>query len=295
MAPQGSTATTASTVTTLTRDRSFGGILIDAGRLKAQDVDRILHAQKEQGLRFGDAAKKLGLLTEADIEFAVSRQFDFPYLLDGQGALSEDLIAAYAPFSGPVEALRTLRNQLKLRWFDTDATHKGIAIVSAEGKEGRSFIAANLAIVFSQLGERTLLVDADMRNGCQHRLFGVDNRAGLSALLTGRGGPEAIQRVPGLHDLSVLPAGVRPPNPAELLARPRFTKLLKELAGTFDVLVFDTPAAADTADAQIVTMAVGCALIVARKNKSRVWRVRAVADGSVQTSAAVVGTVLNDF
>ncbi len=295
MAPQSNTVPAASTVTTLTRDRSFGGILIDAGRLKAQDVDRILRAQREYGLRFGDAAKRLGLLTEADIEFAVSRQFDYPYLLEEESALSEELVAAYWPFSAPVEALRTLRNQLKLRWFDTDATHKGIAIVSAEHKEGRSFIAANLAIVFSQLGERTLLIDADLRNGCQHRLFGVDNRAGLSALLTGRGGPETIQRIQGIHDLSVLPAGVRPPNPSELLGRPRFSKLLKELAGTFDVLIFDTPPAANAADAQTVTMAVGCALIVARKNRSRVWRVRAVADGSVQTSAAVVGTVLNDF
>jgi protein-tyrosine kinase len=288
-------ASSGSTVTTLARDRSFGGILIDAGRLKAQDVDRILHLQREQGLRFGDAGKKLGLLTQADIEFAISRQFDYPYLLRGQGALSDELVAAYAPFSAPVEALRTLRNQLKLRWFDTDATHKGIVIVSAERKEGRSFIAANLAIVFSQLGEHTLLVDADLRNGCQHRLFGADNRAGLTALLTGRGGPDVIQRVPGLHDLSVLPSGTRPPNPSELLARPRFAKLLKELASAFDVLIFDTPPASDNADAQTVTMTVGCALIVARKNTSRAWRVRAVADGSVQTSAAVVGTVLNDF
>jgi protein-tyrosine kinase len=282
--------------TALTRgDRSIGAILIDAGRLKAEAAESILRLQREQGLRFGDAAMQLGLLTQDDIEFAIARQFDYPYLLRGQSAVSEDLVAAYAPFTPQVEALRALRSQLMLRWFDTDVSHKALAIVSADRKEGRSFIAANLAIVFSQLGEHTLLVDADMRNPSQHQLFCLDNRAGLSALLTGRGGPEAIQRIPALRDLSVLPAGVQPPNPSELLARPEFAQLLKELAKEFDILILDTPAAADTADAQTVTMCAGCAMIVVRKNASRFWRVRGIAENAVQTNATIVGTVLNDF
>ena len=282
--------------TVLTRgDRSIGAILIDAGRLQVEAAESILRLQREQGLRFGDAAMQLGLLTQEDIEFAISRQFDYPYLLRGHSAVSEELVAAYAPFTPQVEALRALRSQLMLRWFDTDVSHKALAIVSAERGEGRSFIAANLAIVFSQLGEHTLLVDADMRNPSQHRFFGLENRAGLSAVLTGRGGPEIIQRIPALRDLSVLPAGAQPPNPSELLARPEFAQLLKELAREFDVLILDTPAAADTADAQTVTRYAGCAMIVVRKNASRFWRVRGVADNAVQTSAAVVGTVLNDF
>ncbi len=280
----------------LTRnDRSIGAILIDAGRLKAESAEPILRLQREKGLRFGDAALQLGLLTQEDIEFAISRQFDYPYLRRGESAVSEDLIAAYTPFTPQVEALRALRSQLILRWFDADASHKALAVVSAERREGRSFIAANLAIVFSQLGEHTLLVDADMRNSCQHRLFGLDNRAGLSAMLTGRGGAETIQRIPSLRDLSVLPAGAQPPNPSELLARPEFAQLLKELVEEFDILILDTPAAADIADAQAVARCAGGAMIVARKNASRFGRVRGVADNVTQTSATVVGTVLNDF
>ena len=248
-----------------------------------------------QDLRFGDAAMQLGLLNQADIEFAISRQFDYPYLLRGQSAVSEELIAAYAPFTPQVEALRALRSQLMLRWFDVDPARKALAVVSAERNEGRSFIAANLAVAFSQLGEHTLLIDADMRNPSQHRLFGLDNRAGLSAVLTGRGGPEAIQRIPALRDLSVLPAGVQPPNPSELLARPEFAQLLQEMAREFDILILDTPAAADTADAQTITMRAGGALLVVRKNASRFWRVRGIADHAVETSATIVGTVLNDF
>ena len=182
-----------------------------------------------------------------------------------------------------------------MRWLEGDPVHKALAIVSAERSEGRSFIAANLAVVFSQLGEHTLLVDADMRNSCQHELFGLANRTGLSALLSGRAGLEAIQRIPSFLDLSVLPAGAEPPNPAELLARPLFPQLLKNLAQEFDVILIDSPPAADYADAQSIAVRAGCALIVARKNVTRMWQVRGVSDTVTQASAIVVGTVLNDF
>ena len=277
-------------------DRSIGAILIDEGRLKAESAEAILRLQREQGLRFGDAAIQLGLLTQDDIDFAISRQFDYPYLLRGQSGVSETLIAAYTPFTPQVEALRALRGQLMLRWFDSDISRKALVITSPDRGEGRSFIAANLAIVFSQLGEHTLLVDADMRNPCQHALFGLDNRAGLSALLTGRGGPETIQRIPALRDLSVLPAGGLPPNPSELLARPEFThRLMKEWAGEYDILIIDTPPAGDTADAQTIAACTNGAMIVARKNASRVSRVRSLVESITLTGATVVGTMLNDF
>ena len=280
----------------LTRsDRSIGSILIDAGRLKPEAAEAILRTQREQGIRFGDAAMQLGLLTPADIEFAISLQFDYPYLSSGQSDLSESLVAAYNPFTPQVETLRALRSQLMLRWFDADISHKALAILSAERNEGRSFIAANLAIVFSQLGERTLLIDADLRNPCQHRLFSLDNRAGLSAMLTGRAGTESIQRIPALRDLSVLTAGAQPPNPSELLARPDFPHLLKDLASQYDILIIDTAAAGDTTDAQTVAICANGGLIVARKDISRFGRIKAVVENTLHTRATIVGTVLNDF
>ena len=146
-----------------TRGRSIGVILIDSGRLSADNAERILRLQKEQGKRFGDAAIELGLLTEDDIRFALSSQFDYPYLPLGDSSLSHELVAAYKPFSPVVEQLRALRSQLMLRWFDAAAQRKSLAIVSPGAGEGRSFIAANLAIVFSQQGQRTLLIDANLR------------------------------------------------------------------------------------------------------------------------------------
>lgn len=275
-------------------DRSIGAILIDAGRLKAEDAERIFKAQREHGLRFGDAAVRLGLITDADIQYALSRQYDYPYLQRGESRVSEDVVAAYKPFSPTVEAIRALRSQLMLRWFDADIERKALAIVSTESAEGRSWFAANLAVVFSQLGERTLLIDGDLRKPTQHRLFGLENQTGLSSILAGRGGPEAVQRIPALIDLSVLPAGPIPPNPQELLSRPMLTQLLNQFAGQFDVILIDTPPGNRFADGQTLAVRASGALMVTRKDKSRLGALRTYLRKLSDASACVVGTVVNE-
>ena len=276
-------------------ERTIGAILVGAGALTSRDVERILERQRSQGGRFGDAGKALGLIEQRDIDFALSRQFDYPYLRRGESRVSPSVVAAYEPASPQVEALRALRSELMLHWFNEDAAHKSIAIVSEARGEGRSHIAANLAVVLSQLGGRTLLVDADLRNPAQHVLFGLENRVGLSAVLAGRAGAEAVQRVAELGNLSVLPAGVAPPNPQELLARPTFGMLLERLAEHVDFILIDTPPAAESADFQTVAARARAALFVVRKNHSRLWRVQALAESVSHTRTAVVGAVLNDF
>ena len=237
-------------------ERRLGAVLIHAGRLRPQDVERILQLQRQKGLRFGDAGKEVGLLTQADIEFALARQFDHPYLRRGESKVSEEVVAAYEPFSPQVEALRAVRGQLMLRWLDSEPASKALAILSAARKEGRSFIAANLAVVFAQLGARTALIDADLRQPCQHRLFGLDNRAGLSAVLSGRAAvSEALERVAPLPGLSVLPAGTLPPSPQDLLARPVFAQLLHQLAAHFNLILLDSPPVGQNADAQTIAVA----------------------------------------
>lgn len=288
-------AATSSRAAHPTDRRSLGAVLVDAGRLKIADAEQVLRMQREKGMRFGEAAVALGVISQEDIDWALSRQFDFPYLRPGQSSISEEVIAAYQPFAPEVEAIRALRSQLMLRWFDAEPSNKGLAILSAERGEGRSYIAANLAVVFAQLGERTLLIDADLRNPRQHKLFGLDNRVGLSAVLAERAGREAVQRIAPLPNLSVLPAGAIPPNPQELLARPAFHQLLQQISPQLDVILVDAPAAGDTADAQILAVRTGAAIIVARKNAARTWRVQGVSDCVALAKATIVGAVLNDF
>jgi len=273
--------------------RFFGEILLDAERLKAIDVDRIMSFQKGTRVRFGDAGQALGLLTEDDVRYALSVQFDYSYLSD-DCQLSRELFAAYEPASQAAEDLRALRSQLMLRWFDTGAERRSLAISSAGEGEGRSYLAANLAIAFSQLGERTLLIDADLRSPRQHQLFNLGARAGLSDMLVGRAGPDAVVDISELRDLSVLPAGVMPPNPQELLGRHHFSSLLQSMGESFDVIIIDTPAANAYADAHTVAARAGAALLVARQGRSSVPQMAHLTQGLREFGVTVLGSVLND-
>jgi protein-tyrosine kinase len=279
----------------VTPDRSIGAILIDSGKLSINDAEQILRLQKIENLRFGDAGIRLGLLSQVDIQHALANQYDYPYLLKGDGAVSDTLVAAYNPFCHQVEALRTLRSQLMLRRFTGQPNRKMLSIVSPSRGEGRSFLAANLAIVFSQLGERTLLIDADMRHPCQHELFKLNNRYGFSSVLADRNDFPVVQRVDKFVNLSVLTAGPMPPNPQELLGRPALTALLRNLNEEFDVILIDTPPATDFADAHMLSARAGAAMMLARKNSSLLELVCQQTENMTRSGIEVVGTVLSEF
>ena len=277
--------------------RSIGDILVATGRLSAQDAARILLHQQQDNLQFGDAALALGVLTREDIDFALSKQFEYAYLSAQDTSLSPELVAAYKPFSRVGENLRAVRSQLMLRWFNTDPARKVLAIVSPGKLEGRSFIAANLAIVFAQQGERTLLIGGDLRGAPfkgQQALFKLGKSAGLSGILAGRAGLEVAQPVPGLPGLAVLPAGAMPPNPQELLGRAAFDNLLQTASQQFDVIIIDTPAGTDYADAEIIASRAGAALMVTRRNQSLTQQVTVLAGRLQDSGVALVGSVLND-
>ena len=277
------------------RSRAFGSILVEQGRLSAADAEEIHRYANVHGMRFGDAALQLRLLTPEDIDFAVAQQFNYPILArGGEGGVADDVVAAYNPQSERMEPLRALRSQLTHRWFD-DEQHKAIAITSAGRSEGRSWLAANLATVFAQIGERTLLIDADMRYPRQHELFNISNAVGLSALLTGRAGKEIVRRIHPQLRLFVLPAGILPPNPQELLGRPVFDLVLERFMDQFDVILIDTPAASETADAQIVARRAGAALVLARLNITRHSQLTSTMQSFSQSGVNVIGSVVNDY
>ena len=115
----------------------------------------------------------------------------------------------------------------------------GVALASVDQGDGKSFICANLAVVFAQLGESTLVIDADLRRPTQQTIFGLRNRMGLSGVLSGRAGLSEVRRMRSLPNLSILPAGAMPPNPQELLSRGTFRRVLKEMSAHFDVILID--------------------------------------------------------
>jgi len=276
------------------RGRAIGTILIEQGRLNSQDVEEIQRFANTHGVRFGEAAVQLKRITERDIESAIAQQYNYPILArGGESGVAEDVIAAYMPQSEAVEPLRALRSQIILRWFN-NATRRVLAVTSAERGDGRSWLAANLATMFAQLGERTLLIDADMRHPRQHRIFNIENSVGLSALLTGRAGREIARRIHPQLRLFVLPAGIIPPNPQELLARPVFDVILDHFAAQFSLVILDTPAACETADAQILAANAGNALMIARRNCTPQAKLLAAMEMFTDTGVNVIGSVINE-
>jgi len=274
-------------------EMSMGALLLDSGKLNPEDAERVLRLQKETGIRFGEAAVRLGLVSEDDIQQVLARQFSYPYLQKGQAGLSPKLVAAYEPFSPQVESLRAIRSQLMLRWFARG--RRALAIVGVGQDDGAALFAANLAIVFSQLGEQTLLVDANLRAPRQQDAFAIKPRQGLSDLLAGRADLDVIARVPAFVDLSVMPAGTLPPNPQELLAREAFRSLNVQLESRYDIVLYDVPPFQVGVDAVAVASRAGGALLVTRKNHTRIAHIGRTAEQLVDAGCEILGSVVMEF
>ncbi len=277
-------------------DRSLGVILVDSGVLSLEDAQRVIDFQREQKLPFGEAAIALGLVSQTDIRDALSHQYQYSYVTRAAAAhVNPELVAAYQPFSHEVDKLRAIRSQLMLRWFDKELGHAMLAILGAGRLEGGSYLAANLAIVFAQMGERTLLIDADMRTPRQHVLFALNNQLGFSSVLAGRAEVTSIvKRIDYIDNLSVLPAGPTPPNPQELLNRTSFNHLLEWASLNYDIVLLDTSSLASGADAMMVAGKAGAAVTVARANSTKLAVFTQMISDLKRSGINVVGSVLND-
>jgi len=277
--------------------RQMGKLLVEAGKITPADVDRITELQKKEDVFFGEAAKRLGVVNEDDIQYALAKQFNYPYLKVSNGVFEGELVAAYQPFGEQAEALRGIRSQLTINWLG--AGHKALAVVSPSEGEGRSYLAANLAVMFAQANKRTLLIDCDFRNPRQHEIFKYRCGVGLSAMLVGRVHQEDLERlpeaIPFFTNLSVLGAGAKPPNPLELLSGDRFQRIVNELSIYYDVIILDTPAGHNQADYQPVAVCAGSALMVTRKTKTKMNEVKKMVQVLNNASVKVVGSVMMEF
>jgi receptor protein-tyrosine kinase len=278
-----------------TTGRHIGAILMDEGKLTSSDAEQVLKRQRELGWRFGEAAIELNLITESDLRQALAKQYEFPYLISGPEGVSKELIAAWDPFHPVVEELRAVRTQLLIRWFNPGAGRRTLAITSPGAREGRSFVAANLAVVFSQLGQRTLLIDGDFRAPRQQSIFNVSDRFGLSSALSGRADLSAASPVTGLTGLAVLPAGPLPPNPLELLSRGAFAALLAKAQSEYDVILIDTPPVNEYADAPVITFRAGDAIMISRKDHTRLGDTERAMRELSDASARIVGSLMNAY
>ncbi len=277
------------------QDRSIGDIIRQTKNLSEAQVDAILEQQRSSGMRFGEAAVALGLASNTDIVFALSQQFHYPYTPEERRTTRPELIVAAQPFSKQAEAFRAIRSQLMMRVFNPEEPRRALAVISPDAGDGKTFFVANLGIVLAQLGGRILVVDADLRGPRLHEVFGVPNTTGLSSILSGRQEDNVIYQAPDIPSLYVMPVGVTPPNPLELLERPAFRLLMGELVGKFDHVIVDTPASQYGSDATVIASKCGAALALARKNKTRINQLNELVATVAASGAKLAGVIINEL
>lgn len=189
------------------------------------------------------------------------------------------------------EAFRTLRTNVQFTSVDSET--KKIMITSAGPREGKSSTVANLAVSMAQAGMSVLVVDADMRNPSQHKLFGLDNRQGLSVALAPDQDYQQYIKETAVHGVIVLTGGPIPPNPAELVGSQRMKRLIQKASEQYDMVLIDTPPIIAVTDAAILAQEVdGVILVLAsgEVNKEYAQRAKVLLD---KVGAKILGAVLN--
>jgi protein-tyrosine kinase len=276
---------------------SIGDIISQTHALSASDIEAILDFQKKNGVKFGEAAVALGLIKRDDVLWALSKQFQYPYKSGSDEDVSSELVVATNPFDAPAEFFRDIRTKLLEGVFSTQTEKPvALAVCSPSTGDGKSFFAANIATAFSQLGKKTLLIDADMRTPRLHEMFGIDSVSdGLSGIISGRSQTNVLRPIESLPNLFLLPVGVTPPNPMELLHSGSFDLLLMEVLRKFDFVIVDTPAASHGSDARVIAAKCGASVIVARKNITKIDAVRHVLGGKTSEGHRLAGVLFNEY
>ena len=214
-------------------------------------------------------------------------------ILSRSSSVAQEVVAAFDASHPMLDDMRVLRSQIKTRWLNRGNDFHALAIVSHDSGEGKTFTAANLAVTFAQIGNRTLLIDADLRKGRLHKMFGLPNDRGLSTMLSLESSPaDSLHVIDGMQALSVVPTGPVTHNPSDLLERDNFAYLIDIFRESFDVVILDSPAASSGPDAALIVSAARGYVIVAREHMSRTRSIEKLVRTMEPLGAAQIGSTL---
>lgn len=192
------------------------------------------------------------------------------------------------------EAFRSIRTALKFLSGGSKST--SLALTSAFPGAGKSFCAANLAVIVAQGGQRVCIVDADMRRGVLAQTFTIPKgSAGLADYLAGQASIDEIITPTTIDRLDIIPSGNRPPNPSELLMNESLETLHAMLAEQYDVVIFDTPPLLVVTDPALISRLVGLTIVVARHAETEAQELVAVRRSLEMSGCQVRGAILNAF
>lgn len=271
----------------------IGNILLNSGKINQEDMGRILESVEQDGALFGEAAVKLGILSQEDMAWALASQFSYPYIKAGENTFPKEVVAIHNPFSPQVESFRSIRSGLVLSGAGEQL--KTIAVISPDPGDGRTFIAANLAVVFAQLGSKTLLIDLNFRTPRVHDLFDVKNNCGMSSLIIKRTSIKQAVNPTAISGLYILPSGPMPPNPVELLGWPDTRGIMASLKKDFDIVMIDTPCFNGKSDALLIGSLSDCAVLLVLKGKTRRESFGAVKKRLDNAGVKIIGTIVNEM
>jgi len=203
-----------------------------------------------------------------------------------------ELVTVTHPTAPAAEAFRLLRTSVKFLGIERQV--RVVQVTSPSPGEGKTMVAANLAVAFAQSGDRVVLVGGDLRRPRMEEMLDVPLTPGLTAVLIGDVTlPQAIQTAAGVPNLSVLPAGYPPPNPSELLSGERARRLIDVLGQTYDVVVIDCPPVLPVTDSLVLARMADTTLLVTSANRTSKRSLTRAVELLRQVDAPLSGTVLN--
>ena len=229
-----------------------------------------------------------------DIEQALGLPVLGTIMRTGDGVGEFDIVSLKNPLSMFAEGYRMLRTKVR---YALPASTEGrtFLITSAGPAEGKSTVAANMAAVMAMAGQRTVLIDADLRRPRQHKMWGVENEIGLSSFLVGEVDDVAtILRPTESEGLTIIPSGPLPPNAAELLNSARMEELLQGLRDQADVLILDSPPVFAVTDAAILASMVTASILVVEAGRTQLRACAGAVEALKRAADNFVGVVLNN-
>ncbi|MCS3601251.1 tyrosine-protein kinase Etk/Wzc [Buttiauxella sp. BIGb0471] len=203
------------------------------------------------------------------------------------------LLAVGNPTDLAIEAIRSLRTSLHFAMMQ--ASNNVLMLTGVSPSIGKTFVCANLAAVISQTNKRVLLIDCDMRKGYTHELLGTTNNNGLAEVLTGQAEITRCAQKTSVPNFDLIPRGVVPSNPSELLMSERFAELIAWASKNYDLVLIDTPPILAVTDAAVVGRHAGTTLMVARYAVNTLKEVETSLSRFEQNGVNVRGVILNSI
>lgn len=205
--------------------------------------------------------------------------------------LSREIVVALDPKSIYSEAYRVLRTNLQFTGLDKPL--KAILITSSNPQEGKTTVVANLAVAMAQVGNKVLLVDADMRKPRLQKVFVLENYKGLSTMIASDDNIDSVVNHTEISNLDILTSGPVPPNPAEILSSKKMKLFIERCKENYDITLFDTPPVNSVADASILSTMVDGTIIVTAANQTEREAVKVAKVQLEKVNANILGIILN--